>query len=34
MAAGYPELAAFRTTVHDVDPHGVFVSDLSRRLAL
>ena len=34
IAAGYPQLAEFRSTKNDVDPHGVFVSDLSRRLAL
>jgi decaprenylphospho-beta-D-ribofuranose 2-oxidase len=34
IAAGYPRLPHFRSVKHDVDPHGVFVSDLSRRLAL
>jgi decaprenylphospho-beta-D-ribofuranose 2-oxidase len=34
IAAGYPDLPAFRSLKLDVDPHGVFVSDLSRRLAL
>jgi decaprenylphospho-beta-D-ribofuranose 2-oxidase len=34
IAAGYPHLDRFRTIKRDVDPHGVFVSDLSRRLAL
>ncbi|MEM9428199.1 MAG: FAD-binding oxidoreductase [Pseudomonadota bacterium] len=30
----YPELPAFRETVHRVDPQGVFETDLSRRLGL
>ncbi len=34
IAAGYPGLGAFRALKADVDPHGVFVSDLSRRLDL
>ena len=34
IAAGYPDLARFRSIRSDVDPHGVFVSDLSRRLQL
>jgi decaprenylphospho-beta-D-ribofuranose 2-oxidase len=34
IAAGYPGLPSFRALRADVDPHGVFVSDLSRRLQL
>jgi decaprenylphospho-beta-D-ribofuranose 2-oxidase len=34
IAAGYPRLADFREVKRDVDPDGVFVSDLSRRLNL
>jgi decaprenylphospho-beta-D-ribofuranose 2-oxidase len=34
IAAGYPRLGDFRTVKNGVDPHGVFVSDLSRRLHL
>ena len=34
IAAGYPELDTFRRVRGRVDPRGVFVSDLSRRLAL
>jgi len=34
IAAGYPRLPEFRRLRHAVDPDGVFVSDLSRRLAL
>jgi len=34
IAAGYPRLPDFRRLRHAVDPDGVFVSDLSRRLAL
>ncbi len=34
IAAGYPGLPAFRALRADVDPLGVFVSDLSRRLQL
>jgi decaprenylphospho-beta-D-ribofuranose 2-oxidase len=34
IAAGYPRLGEFRAVKNDVDPRGVFVSDLSRRLAL
>jgi len=34
IAAGYPDLPRFRSIRSDVDPHGVFVSDLSRRLQL
>jgi len=34
LAAMYPRLEAFRKVRAEVDPHGVFVSDQSRRLAL
>jgi len=34
IAAGFPRLGEFRAVKNDVDPRGVFVSDLSRRLAL
>lgn len=34
ISAGYPGLPDFRALRADVDPHGVFVSDLSRRLQL
>ncbi|MFE6623623.1 FAD-binding protein [Streptomyces sp. NPDC008086] len=34
LAAMYPRLDAFRSLRADLDPHGVFVSDLARRLAL
>ena len=34
VAGGYPGLDAFRSLRADVDPDGVFVSDLSRRLQL
>jgi len=34
IVAGYPRLAEFREIKRDVDPYGIFVSDLSRRLNL
>ncbi|MER7841032.1 FAD-binding oxidoreductase [Streptomyces sp. NPDC096040] len=34
LAAMYPRLADFRALRAELDPHGVFVSDLSRRLGL
>ncbi|WP_328879775.1 FAD-binding oxidoreductase [Streptomyces sp. NBC_00299] len=34
LAAMYPRLNAFRALRAEVDPHGVFVSDLARRLSL
>jgi len=34
LAAMYPRLEAFRKVRAEVDPHGVFVSDQSRRLSL
>lgn len=34
FARGYPRLAEWETTRSAMDPHGVFVSDLSRRLDL
>ncbi|MBI1378497.1 MAG: FAD-binding protein [Frankiales bacterium] len=34
IAAGYPQLDRFRAVRRDVDPDGVFVSDLARRLDL
>ena len=34
FAAGYPRLPEFRALVRELDPRGVFVSDLSRRLEL
>lgn len=34
LTAMYPRLADFRRLRADLDPRGVFVSDLSRRLAL
>ncbi|GAA4068359.1 FAD-binding oxidoreductase [Streptomyces shaanxiensis] len=34
LAAMYPRLADFRALRAEIDPHGVFVSDLARRLGL
>jgi decaprenylphospho-beta-D-ribofuranose 2-oxidase len=34
LAAMYPRLEEFRKVRAEVDPHGVFVSDQSRRLSL
>jgi decaprenylphospho-beta-D-ribofuranose 2-oxidase len=34
VPAMYPQIDAFRKVRAEVDPHGVFVSDQSRRLAL
>lgn len=34
IVRGYPELERWRRTRHSVDPHGIWQSDLSRRLAL
>ena len=34
IAAGYPDLDRFRALRSEIDPRGVLVSDLSRRLQL